>query len=333
KLPLKSNWKTAANQIAQTLNQLDSDTLYIDGFDGNSAENITPTILQIASNLEGKKCIVLAGRRFPMSLSSHKEAEELIGILQIPQDYWSAKYIPTHNRPLIEVRAFSEGHVWVNSRLIDHWEGQLPRLLFFFFIDRAMLTRDDIFRTFWPELSIKDATNVFHVTKSKINDLLGVPLMVYSSGYYRISPDVELRYDAVLFQEAIQNADIAEDEEAEQLYRKAINLYRHDFLTSIDADWANRRRNEMREMAGDALFKLAQIRQQYNTEEALGFLIRANAMQPQRQDIVRELMRLYVQQDQPTYALQVFDRLSQLIGKDALEIATLDALKQIQAQR
>ena len=36
-----------------------------------------------------------------------------------------------------------------------------------------MATRDDIFNTFWPSLSIKEATNVFHVTKRKVNEILG----------------------------------------------------------------------------------------------------------------------------------------------------------------
>ena len=39
-----------------------------------------------------------------------------------------------------------------------------------------MVTRDEIFETFWPGLPTKEATNVFHVTKRKISERLGYEL-------------------------------------------------------------------------------------------------------------------------------------------------------------
>ncbi len=321
--------KQAAQQLADALQTSNCSLLYLDGFDGNIALALTPVIALASPLLKNGKHIVLAGRRFPSDIYEYPEAIKYVGILQLDHGHLAMDYLPAPDRVLMEVRAFGDGSVWVNGRLIEQWEGLLPRTLFFYFIDRAMITRNDIFNTFWPDLSAKEATNVFHVTKSKINEILDVPLMTHSSGYYRISPEIELRYDAVLFQEAIQYADIAEDEEAANLYRSAINFYRHEFLTSIRTDWATRRRDEMRSMCVNALLGLAQLQHNKNQQEALGLLVRANAMQPNREDVARQLMLLHADMQNPQDALAVFHKFQQRFGQDNLESETLTVLNKI----
>lgn len=64
-------------------------------------------------------------------------------------------------KPQLEVYSFGRGYVLVNGEPITNWDGALPRNLFFYFIDNPLLTRDQIFETFWPDLPIKEATNVF----------------------------------------------------------------------------------------------------------------------------------------------------------------------------
>ena len=73
-------------------------------------------------------------------------------------------------KPQLEIYAFGRGHAISNGREIRSWDGALPRNLFFYFIDNPLVTRDQIFEIFWSKLSIKDATNVFHVTKRKITE-------------------------------------------------------------------------------------------------------------------------------------------------------------------
>src|SRR5260370_15199033 len=134
------------------------------------------------------------------------------------------------DRALLEVYALGLGHASINGRKIDRWDGALPRSLFFYFIDRGMVTRDEIFQTFWPTLSIREATNVFHVTKRKISEILGFDLTVYWSGFYRISPDIDLYYDVVKFVEDVQNSVVANDHDGIQLLERAIDLSRGLFL-------------------------------------------------------------------------------------------------------
>jgi two-component SAPR family response regulator len=237
---------------------------------------------------------------------------------------------------LLEVRALGSGQVLIDGRQITQWDGALPRSLFFYFVDRGMTTRDEVFATFWPELSTREATNVFHVTKRKISEILGVDLTVYSSGFYRISPEIELHYDVVAFGESVQNSAVAEPEEAYELLDRAIALHERDFLSAVDQAWANKRRDELRRTYVDALTAQARIYEGRDMlAEALGLYNRAFGAFPQREDLARAQMRLYHQAGQPQRAMLVYHRLVKEL-QQSLDVVpspeTTTLAEQIEAQ-
>lgn len=160
-------------------------------------------------------------------------------------------------RHLLEVRTLGKGYALLNGRTIDNWEGVLPRLLFFYFIDKGIATRDHIFSVFWPDVSIKEATNVFHVTKRKVHEILGIDLTVYNGGFYRIAPNIDLSYDVLSFSRLIQESETVSDAAAESLISDAISLYRGEFLSLFDIPWIVRRRHEITLAYADALIRLA----------------------------------------------------------------------------
>jgi len=88
-------------------------------------------------------------------------------------------------KPQLEVYALGRGYALVNGQEITNWDGALPRNLFFFFMDNPLITRDEIFATFWPGLSVKEATNVFHVTKRKISERIS--MKVAETGSYELT--------------------------------------------------------------------------------------------------------------------------------------------------
>ena len=110
-------------------------------------------------------------------------------------------------KPQLEIYAFGRGHAISNGQEIRIWDGALPRNLFFYFIDNPLVTRDQIFDIFWPKLSIKDATNVFHVTKRKITERISLyvvddenyELTSYSTGFYVPSDKIVRHYDVFDF--------------------------------------------------------------------------------------------------------------------------------------
>lgn len=311
----KINPNRPADAIANALNQHPNSLLYLDAYDGPVIELLHDFVVDLVDLLQDGSKVILSGRQMPtnlLNLPSHQ-----IALLPVDRKRLLVDYVhPEPGKSFLEVRSFGQGQVFVNGNPIIKWEGYLPRALFFFLIDRAMTTRDEIFRTFWPKLAIREATNVFHVTKRKISEILNVNLTVYGSGFYRIAPEIDLHYDVVNFQEAVQQAAIADNDEAESLYRIAIDLYREEFLSSIDADWAIRRRDEMRSTYTDALIGLARLYERRdNLSQALGLFQRASAVAPAREDLSRSIMRLYDNLGHPELGLETYHRLEEMLKR------------------
>lgn len=232
-------------------------------------------------------------------------------------------------KPQIEVYAFGRGHALVNGQEITNWDGALPRNLFFYFIDNPLVTRDDIFATFWPNLSVKEATNVFHVTKRKISERITMKvddddsyeLTQYSSGFYMPSEKIVRHYDVADFQEAVERATVTTNEhERETLFRRAVDLYKAPFLETINMPWVEERRQHLRQLYTQALVGMGRItRGRGNLEEALGFFTRALKEMPEREDIHREVMSIYSQLGMQDDAVKQYQSLERIL-KESLDI-------------
>ncbi len=300
----------AARALGDAIRPLQRLLIILSAYD-YAADDVHLLVARLASALPDEVVFVLDGRAWPNALIASLDSPQRAALVPVsPQDMLLDYLNRDPNRVLLEVHALGSGQVLVNGRHIAQWDGALPRALFFYFVDRGLATRDDIFSTFWPELSTREATNVFHVTKRKISEILQVDLTVYSSGFYRLAPNIDLHYDVVSFVEAVQESAIAEPDEAEELLRRAIRLHERDFLTDFVQPWAVRRREELRSTYVDALAGLARLLEDRGEiDEALGLYSRAFGVSPQREDLARQQMRLYGQAGQPDRALGVYHRL------------------------
>ena len=207
-------------------------------------------------------------------------------------------------KPQLEVYAFGRGHAVSNGREIQSWDGALPRNLFFYFIDNPLVTRDQIFEIFWPKLSVRDATNVFHVTKRKITERISLmvgdgenyELTSYSTGFYVPGDKVVRHYDVADFEQAIEGALLATDATMRQaLYREAIDMYKAPFLFPLSLPWVEARRKQLQGMYAEALNGMARLKAEEQAwEVSLGFYVRALKESPQREDFHRGAMQMYI---------------------------------------
>lgn len=213
--------------------------------------------------------------------------------------------VEKHLRPQLEVNALKRGTVFVNSEQVNSWDGALPRNLFFFFMDRPTVTREEIFQAFWRELSVKEATNVFHVTKRKITERVSMKvgdsgnyeLTQYNAGFYMPSDKVIRHYDVDDFQDAVERSistDGSAREVAEYLSR-AIDLYKEPFLENIEMNWVQVRREELRLQYAQALIGMGRNWRPRDVYRSLDFFKQAIAEVPQREDVHRTLMSLYLE--------------------------------------
>ena len=301
-----------ATALASALNNTPNTLVFIDNYDPNMVL-LTDILVALVPQLADGQRIILCGRVFPRIFIQKFAEERIVAVVPTDNDRLLIDYAdPKTSNKVLEIHAFGQGAVLVNGTLITEWEGVLPRALFFYFIDRAMATRDEIFKTFWPQLGKNEATNVFHVTKRKISEILKIHPTIYSSGFYRISPDIQLYYDVINFREAVQNAVVVNDDEAEKIFRVAIDLYQDDFLSTLNHDWVLKRRDELRNSYTDALLGLARIyERQENKPEALGFFQRALSTAPLREDLVRSIMSTHAELGHLEYAQETYHRLAE----------------------
>ncbi len=232
-------------------------------------------------------------------------------------------------RPQLEVYSLGRGYAIVNGQSISNWDGALPRNLFFYFMDHPLVTRDEIFETFWPDLNVKEATNVFHVTKRKISERISMKvggarnyeLTQYSGGFYMPSDKVIRHYDVADFQEAIEKAMIASsDEQEEKMLSLAIELYKAPFLQTVHMDWANDRRDHLRQLYAQALISMGRLyKRRQELDKSLGFFARSIRETPEREDIHREIMTIYLNMDQVNDAVMQYQALETIL-RDTLGI-------------
>lgn len=284
--------------------------LIFDEVDRAEAESIESFLIQIIP-LVSKGRILLFSRKIPRSVIARPDLRPVTRFVPTEQSllYWD--YVQnTPDKRLLEVQTLGNGYVLLDGEVVAEWDGLLPRMLFFYFVDRGMATRDDIFRTFWPELPAREATNVFHVTKRKINEVLGIDLTAYGSGFYQIAPNIQLSYDAIRFHEMTQQSQVATAREAVELLRRAVALYRGDYISSLSASWIVARREELQQAYVDALVNLARLLLADNQiDEALGLYLRAAPLAPYREDIVAEIMRIAVKLGMRRTGILAFRRL------------------------
>jgi two-component SAPR family response regulator len=196
--------------------------------------------------------------------------------------------------PTLEVYALGPGYALFNGQYISDWEGNLPRLLFFYVLARPMCTRTEICQAFWPELSVDQAVNVFHVTKRRLHKALGFDVLLHEDGHYQINTTLNLQYDIIEFVSSLVEARLRSNKTSEEYWLRAINLYRGCYLQGDIGAWLMTHRSDFRSGYLEALSELAQIREDAGqVESALGLFLRGVGEAYDREDFHKEVIRLY----------------------------------------
>ena len=214
----------------------------------------------------------------------------------------------------LTVSGFGRGQVWYGGQTADNWDGPLARRVFYFLIDQSPVSRDQVFAIFWADLSIREATNVFHVTKRKVNETVGCEAMLFQNRRYVINPVVKLRYDVHRFETAVREAQaaiqIGDTNTAHRCWQAAADRYRQPFLSQESMPWIVRRRDQLREQYAEALAYLAHAAYTaHDSDRALTGWLRAIAEQPLREDWIIAAMTLFAERGDLAAVRQQYDRL------------------------
>jgi len=270
--------------------------LILDEYDRtDSADDLQAFVEQVILRLPAYCQLVINSRTLPrlpwVSLIAQKKAVILQDEHLVSSNFYDMR---TDGETRLEVFALGPGYVLLNDEPIDTWEGHLPRLLFFFALDRPVVTRSEICQAFWPDLDNDQAVNVFHVTKRRLHKALDFDVLVHEGGYYRVNPQVSIHYDIMEFVGSLVNGRSPETEDKASVWQHAIDLYRGPFLQGHSDQWILERRADYLTGYLEALSEMANIRlEEGRQEHALGLLLRAVSENDRYEPIHRQIMKLY----------------------------------------
>lgn len=271
--------------------------LVLDEYDrGDVADDIQVFVEQLSFRLPTQCRLIINSRTLPRLPWVSMIAEGRASIVNDAQVVRKDFYVMRGGSQRLEVYALGPGFVILNDHAIDTWEGHLPRLLFFFALDRPVITRSEICQTFWPELDPDQAVNVFHVTKRRLHKALNMDVLVHADGYYSINPELDVHYDVVNFVGYLMDGRNPQNPHPLQAWQRAIDTYRGPFLQGHDDPWILDRRRDFQAGLLQAITSLADTRvREERFEHALGLYQRAIAELPTREDLHQQLMKLFAQ--------------------------------------
>jgi len=151
----------------------------------------------------------------------------------------------------LEIYALGEGRVVRDGRPLSpsEWQAAMVKELFFYILLNGPLGRDAVGVVFWPDASTKKMTDSFHSTLYRIRRAVGTGAVVGEGGQYRLG-DIDYWFDVEEFETLVERARLLppQDWQAEDLWQRAVALYRGDFLPEVERVWCAPRRERLREM-------------------------------------------------------------------------------------
>jgi DNA-binding SARP family transcriptional activator len=275
--------------------------LIIDEFDATDNAEGVQGFLELALHRLPPQCqIIINSRtepRFPWVAMMARNQAVVLRDADLVRENFYRKNTISDPQVYLKTIGFSPGIVHLPDGRVGEWEGHLPRLLYFFILDRPLVTRAEICATFWEDLSIDQAVNVFHVTKRRLHKALGFDVLVHLDGYYQINPEIFIDYDVERFTTALIRAREADSlRDGLPFWQEAVDNYGGPFLQGHNEDWITNRRESF--LAGylEAMQAIAQVRLDENRPEAaLSLLNRATNESELNESLHRKIMQLYIE--------------------------------------
>jgi DNA-binding SARP family transcriptional activator len=184
----------------------------------------------------------------------------------------------------LRIRALGVFEVHVRNHRVEksEWGSSRAReLLAFLACHPDGCTKAQIGLALWPDASPSQLRNTFHVTLHRLRNALALPDAIQVDGdRYRLNPALAREFDAELFEQEVHAAtrelrpstrsgrpqvvEGGRGGDATTALEAAIGRYRGDFLVGETVgEWADERRNRLRELHLHALDALGRARMEH----------------------------------------------------------------------
>jgi len=324
---VKENMDMIIDSFAKELSELsDAPFLFVlDEYDRcDRADDIHHFINQSTDHIPTNCSVIVNSRTLPrlpwLAMISKNQATLLLDDNIIQENFYNTQGEGAFD---LEVFALGPSYVLHQGNQIESWEGHLPRLLFFFTLDKPTVTRSEICGAFWPDLDTDQAVNVFHVTKRRLHKALGIDVLVHEESHYRINPAFNVYYDVLDFVESLMRGRNNSDQASLDAWQHATKLYRGPFLQGHNDTWVDERKVAFRAGYLEALTQMAQAWiSQNNKELALKLYHQALDADFKREDVHRNLMKLYTDLGRRSEAVAHYQQLDKSFKEQGIEISS-----------
>lgn len=208
----------------------------------------------------------------------------------------------------------SQGHV------VTKWDGNLSKTLLQLVGNISPLQRDEIFSKMWKGLPVKEATNVFHVSKRKIGEAIEAALAhvarpipkltLYQGGFYNFNPEWQVSHDRTEFDYLYNELTLGEPEPEDPVtgWLKAASLIGGEFMEGHELDdqkWLE----DMRAVYRSKRLRVYKEVGAYHPDflEAKSYLEKALRIDPLYDGAVLTLMLRYDERHEYQAALDVYN--------------------------
>jgi LuxR family maltose regulon positive regulatory protein len=310
-------------------------TFYL-GEDSQEALQHLEAALELTSQLGYDQFLVVEGQRalplLKVAVAQGVENEVLTQVLERINEHISRIAVGEAPKPAPEVLpaavpplkiyALGPAKVEYNSSVItkSQWDSALTKEMFFYFVTHPQgLRKEQVMGVFWADSSQDNANSSFHSTNYRLRRALFRECVIHEDGLYYFNRQVPYWYDVEEFERLIKKAEKlgGDSEERAECYRKAIELYRGDYLEEVYHDWCMLRREELREKYFSALTELAAFKvSQERVEEAIELYKKILARDDYREEVHREVMRCYALAGDRAMAIRYYKRLVEFLQEE-----------------
>jgi DNA-binding SARP family transcriptional activator len=290
--------------------------LIFDDYDyADGTDDINAFVNQLSRRLPPQCTLIINSRTLPHLPLLALLASQRGALIYEPNADVKGLYKPLVEPPYdVEVYGLGQGSVVVHDETITQWEGHLPRLLLFYMLDRAVVTRTEICRAFWSNLSMEQATNVFHVTKRRLHKATKEEVLVHHDNRYYTNPALNIYYDVDAFVACLlRGRNSTNPDEALENWQRAESLYNGGFLQgNYQERWLLERREDFQHGYLESLYESARIwLRKERPELAVKALQKAVEVNNKRQDLQRALLHLYAQLGRRSEVVEHFQKMKQ----------------------
>lgn len=279
----------------------------LDEFDRHSSETSAAVVDMLLKAYPNSR-LVLFSRHLPdLPLQQRQQAiifpvDDGLGLV----DYLGQPTV------VLEFFALGLGAIAVNGKRKILCSEIPEAYVLFYLLEKGRAKRKTLLEIFWPDSSAQAAIKHLHNLKQRLKELLGLELIVFKNGFYQLNPSYVIFYDVANYQRLFDAAHFASS--AQPLLQQAQAAYTGDYLQGLKLPWARALRHALRRNQADVQARLAaHYAENAKVHEASAWYAFAFKHNPARDDVLWELMRLFIDLQMPNYALSFYERYEEVL--------------------